>query len=279
LALLAMPLASKAQTTTYSPSQTDMQVPAQAQTNRTLPATIYPKKVARPIKPLSRLAFSGGISTMGVNMQAATNLNRYLNVRGVGNYFNYSISNISTNGFNVAGKANFATGGASLDLYPFPNHGFRLSPGVQFYNQNQISANAVVATGSSFTLSNTKYYSDATNPVMVNANLGLNANQHAATLTTGWGNMIPRKGEHWSFPFELGAAFTAVPTVNVGLNGSACLTAADAATNGPTCVNMGTNTTAQTNLTNQVSTWKNDLNPAKVYPILSFGISYSFRIR
>jgi hypothetical protein len=35
--------------------------------------------------------------------------------------------------------------------------------------------------------------------------------------------MIPRKGGHWSFPFELGAAFTGSPSLNVGLTGWACI--------------------------------------------------------
>ena len=86
--------------------------------------------------PFSHLAFGGGISPLGINLQAAVNVNRYMNLRGVGNFFNYSVNNISTNGLNINGKLNFATAGASVDFYPFPNHGFRLSPGALFYNQN-----------------------------------------------------------------------------------------------------------------------------------------------
>jgi hypothetical protein len=234
------------------------------------------KKADAPLKPFSRLAVGGGVSAMGINMQVATNLNRHLNLRGMGNYFNYTVNNISTNGFNVSGKVNFATGGAALDYYPFPRHGFRLSPGVLFYNQNQITANGVGATGSSITLSGTKYYSETANPLTLNGNLGLNTRKQAATLTTGWGNMIPRNGGHWSFPFEFGAAFTGVPGINVALTGSACTNQTDAATSGPSCVNMATNTTAQANLTAQINKWKSDLNALQVYPIISFGVAYSF---
>ena len=98
-------------------------------------------------------------------------------------------------------------------------------------------------------------------------------------MTTGWGNMISRRGGHWSFPFELGAIFTGVPTLGMTLNGDACLTAQDAASNGATCVNMATNATAQSNLNAQIAKYKNDLNPLQVYPILSFGVGYNFRIR
>jgi len=277
LALLAAPLLSLAQSTipnTYPTGSSQAPRPNAS----ALPAK-KGKKQAPPLKPFSRLALGGGISTMGINMQAATNLNRYLNLRATGNYLDYSINNISTNGFNVAGKANFATAGAALDYYPFPSHGFRLSPGVQFYNQNRIAGNGVLASGNSFTLNEVNYYSEAANPVTVNASLGLNANKQAASITTGWGNMIPRSGGHWAFPFELGAVFTGVPAINVGLTGAACLTAADAASNGLTCVNMATNSTAQSNLNAQVAKWKSDLNPLQAYPIISFGVTYSFRVR
>jgi hypothetical protein len=236
-------------------------------------------------KPFSRLALGGGISSMGVNMQAAVNANRYLNLRGIGNYFSYTVSNVTINnsggssGINVNGNLKFATGGVAMDYYPFPNHGFRLSPGAMLYNQNAASATGIGAPGTSFTFGSQKYYSDTVNPLNINAKLGLNTHQRAFTMTTGWGNMISRRGGHWAFPFELGAVFTGVPTIGLNPTGNACLTAADAATNGPTCVNMATNATAQANVASQIAKYKNDLNPLQVYPILSFGVSYNFKIR
>jgi hypothetical protein len=195
-----------------------------------------------PPTPFSRLALSGGVSlTMGINMQAAVEANRYFNIRGIGNYFTYTVNNVTinkqggSNGINVSGKLNLASAGIALDYYPFPNHGWRLSPGLMLYNQNGVSASGVSTAGSSFSLGGQKYYSDSVNPLNVNANLGLNARQQAFSMTTGWGNMISRRGGHWSFPFELGAVFTGVPAVNINLTGNACLTQADAAINGPTC--------------------------------------------
>ncbi len=237
------------------------------------------KKGEVHLKPFSEIGLSGGVSFMGVNLQAATNLNRYMNVRGIGNVFSYTINNFTTNGFSLNGTFNMASAGAAVDFYPFPKHGFRLSPGVMFYNQNQVSANAVTTPGTSFTLNNTKYYSDTVSPLTLAANLGLNANKQAFTMTTGWGNMIPRKGGHWSFPFELGVVFTGAPTLNMTLAGSACTNQGDATTNGPTCVNMATNATAQSNLASQVATYRNDLDLLQFYPILSFGVSYAIHLR
>lgn len=238
-----------------------------------------------PPAPFSRLALSGGIGANGINMQAAVEANRYFNIRGIGNYFSYTVSNITinnnngSNGINVSGNLKFATAGAAADLYPFPNHGFRLSPGVIFYNQNQVTATGATTPGTSFTFGSQKYYSDTVNPLNISARLGLNTRQHAFSMTTGWGNLISRRGGHWSFPFELGAIFTGSPTIALIPAGNACLSQADAAVNGPSCVNMATDPTAQANVASQVAKYQKDINVLTVYPILSFGIGYNFRIR
>jgi hypothetical protein len=222
---------------------------------------------------------------MGINMQAATNAGPHLNMRTIGNYFNYSVNNVKidggggSNGVNVGGKLNFASLGTALDYYPFPRHGWRLSPGVMLFNQNGIAASGASAAGTSITLGSQLYYSDSSDPFSINASLGLNTRQRAFTMTTGWGNMISRNGGHWSFPFELGAAFTGVPSLKINLTGSACTSQADAAGNGPSCVNMATNATAQSNLNAQIAKYQSDLKPLQVYPILSFGAAYNFSLR
>jgi hypothetical protein len=243
------------------------------------------KRAEVHLKPLSSIAFGGGTSTLGINMQASTNLNRYLNLRGTGNFFNYTANNISTNGFNIDAKLNMAAAGASLDFYPFPNHGFRLSPGALFYNQNRVSANGSVTSGTSITLNDQTYYSATANavtgatPISVIGNLGLHTNKQALTATTGWGNVIPRKGGHWSFPVELGAAFIGSPSIGVNLTGWACTDQAQTNCANLASANNAIATQVQTNLTAQTAKWKSDLDPLKYYPIFSFGLSYNFRVR
>jgi hypothetical protein len=235
---------------------------------------LAPKPTNPTIRPFSRLAVGGGISTQGINLQAAVNANRYINLRGVGNVFNYTVSNISTNGLNINGKLNFATAGASVDLYPFPNHGFRLSPGALFYNQNNVSADITVAGGTSFTLNDVTYYASSTNPIKGNGGLGLNARNPAFSMTTGWGNMIPRRGGHWSFPFEAGVVFSGAPTLNMVLtSGQACNA------QGLNCVNVATDSNVQSNLQAQLTKYRDDVKPFQYYPILSFGVAYSFKLR
>ena len=224
------------------------------------------------MRPLTHFALGGGISLMGINLQTATNVNRYLNLRFAGNFFNYSINDVSTNGFKGSGKLNFATAGASVDFYPFPNRGFRLSPGLLFYNENTVDANVNVASGQSFDLNHVTYYSSTTSPVHGSVNLRLNEIKPAFTMTTGWGNMISRRNHRWSFPFEIGAAFVGSPKLKARLNGQACSEPGLPSS----CFDAATNPGLQANLAAQLAKNEKDLDPLKVFPILSFGISYNF---
>ena len=233
--------------------------------------------------PFSRMAFGAGVSPLGIGFQVATNVNRHLNIRGTGNVFKYS-TNFTTNGLTANANLNLASAGVALDYYP-TRLGFRVSPGVLFYNGNLLSASDTVAGGTSFTLNNQTFYSANANtatgatPVSGNAALGLNSTKPAFTITTGWGNMIPRKGGHLSVPFELGVAVTGQPSLNATLGGWACYDQAQTE-----CTNISSTTdpiaiAVQSDLQAQIAKWKSDLSPLKTYPIISIGIAYAFHIR
>ncbi|WP_263351191.1 hypothetical protein [Acidicapsa acidisoli] len=234
-------------------------------------------------RPLSHVAVGAGISPLGIGLVTAVNLSQHLDLRATGNFFNYSTT-FNTNGFNVDAKLNMASAGASVDYYPF-HWGLRLSPGILFYNKNGASANAPVAPGSSFTLNDQTFYAATPNAALGRTALtgtgtvGLNATKPAFTMTTGIGNLIPRSGRHWSIPFEIGAAFTGSPTVNMSLTGWACYDQAQTE-----CTNVAdpTNPIAvliQGDLQSQVTKWRNDIEPLKVYPIVSTGIVFNFGVR
>ena len=44
-------------------------------------------------------------------------------------------------------------------------------------------------------------------------------------------------------------------------------------------MNVATDPTLNANLQAQIAKYKSDLDPLKFYPIVSFGVSYSFKIR
>ena len=230
-------------------------------------------------RPFSRVVFGVGFSPLGVQMALTTNLNQHFNLRGTGNLFSYS-SNFTTNGIPASAKLNLKSAGTAVDIYPF-HKGFRISPGLLFYNANQATADAKIPGGTSFTLNNQTYYSANANPatgvrpVDGTGQMSLHTTNPAFTITTGWGNTLPRKG-HWSFPFEVGFAFTGAPSVKANLNGWACY---DNAQTLCTDINSKTDPIAleiQSNLQTQVAKWTHDIEPLKTYPIASFGVAYSF---
>lgn len=257
----------------FEPALGDATAPAYATEGGASGKSNIAPSATAPIKPLSRIALGVGVSPLGIGLQAATNINRHFNVRATGSLFNYTVNNIGTEGFNVTAKLKLASAGASLDYYPF-HAGFRLSPGVLFYDGNKADTTFVAAAGTSFTLNNHTYYSaSGGNEVRGVGAFGLGNGRAAFTATTGWGNVIPASGRHWSFPVEVGVAFIQQPTVALSLSGFVC----DA--HGHNCVNVATDATAQADLAAQVKKYQNDFEPLKTYPIVSFGVAYNFKIR
>lgn len=225
------------------------------------------------VRPFSRLAFGSEISPLGIGISATTNITSHFNIRGNGSYFNYSGANFNTQGFNINAKINLTSARTSLDIYPF-RAGFRLSPGVMLHNDNQGTMNLTVAPGQSFTLNNQTYYSaTGANAVKGLGSFGLGNGSPAFTMTTGWGNTIPRSRRRISFPFEVGAAFIHTPSLNFNLTGLGC------DKTGAYCVDVAQNPQIQQNIAAQVAQYRKDIEPLKTFPIVSFGVAYNFSIR
>lgn len=234
------------------------------------------------LPPFSRMSFGVGISPLGIGLQASTNLNSHLNVRAIGNVFKYSTS-FTVNNIPASADLNLASAGGVLDYYPF-HSGFRLSGGVLFVNQNQISATSSIAAGDSLTLNGQTYYSANANsvtgatPLNGTGNLSLNQMKPGLLLTTGWGNHVKHSG-HLSFPVEIGVAFVGTPKVTMNLGGWACTDASQTY-----CTNIAdpTNPIAiqfQSNLNTQINKWNSDISALESYPVVSFGVAYSFQVR
>jgi hypothetical protein len=247
-------------------------------------ASVSPAPVASApaARPFSRVALGGGITPLGIQLSMTNNLNQHLNLRSSGNLFKYS-TDFTSSGISADAQLDMHSVGTAVDIYPF-HDGFRISPGVLFYNGDQLNASASVPAGTSFTLNNQTYYSARANsttgatPVNGNALLNLHTTNPAFTITTGWGNTIPRNG-HWSFPFEVGVALTGAPSLKVNLRGWACY---DQGQTQCTDITSKTDPIAlqiQSNLAAQVGKWARDIEPLKTYPIASFGVAYSFGLR
>ena len=109
-----------------------------------------PKGDASSSHTLTRFALGFGVSPLGLQLAATTNVSKNLNLRATGNFFNYS-TNFNSSGISATGKLSLASMGVDVDYYPL-HLPIRISPGLLLYNGNQLTATANVPGGDSFTL-------------------------------------------------------------------------------------------------------------------------------
>lgn len=146
--------------------------------------------------------------------------------------------------------------------------GLHLSPGVLLYNGNQVTANASVPGGQTFTLSNTNYVSDVADPVRGTGKLTVY--KAAPMLLLGIGNLVPRSSSHFSTSLEIGAVYQGPPLVTLNLGGSAC------DSTGLFCRAISSDPTIQSNIAAEQAKLNKSASPYKFYPVLSFGVGYKF---
>jgi hypothetical protein len=216
--------------------------------------------------PFSGLAIGAKVGVLGIGVEAATPLARRFNLRGGANFFSYT-DNLTSDGIHYDAKLRFRSGEASLDWFPFVRS-FHISPGLLFYNGNQITGSAAVPGGQTFTLNDVTYRSSPSDPV--NGTGRLKFNQAAPKVTVGFGNMLPRNGGHFSVPFELGFAYEGYPKVALNLAGTVC------DPTGVNCEAIASDPSVQANIAAQQTKISNDAAPARFYPLLSLGFAYSF---
>lgn len=235
-------------------------------------------------RPFSTAATSEGVSSLGPQFQIATNINRQMNLR---NSFGFMVWKkwVSFDGYTSHATIDLLSSSTSLDFYPLPGHGLRFSAGILIHNSLPGDAAVRLAPlqGGSFTLNGHTYYSPkysgqanpdpkgpAPGPVVAFEKLQLR--NAALTVTTGWGNIIQRKKKGpWSFPVEAGVALLGSPTVKANwVDGQIC----DAQFQ--SCQYAMANAQFQSDLLAQFGPYKNHLDLLKTYPVVSFGVAYSF---
>lgn len=234
--------------------------------------------------PFSRVGIGADVSLLGIGIKSAIVLNRDFDARLMGNFFHYNTGRIEAEGFNVNGNVHLASAAASLDWYPF-NSIWRLSPGLMFFNRNQISAAIDIVPGTKFTLDGQNFYSASANPatgatpLTGTAILGLHTNRPAATIAGGFGKFIPRSNRHWSFPSEFGVAFTGAPSADVNVSGWTCLDAAQTQCSSLSAPANPVATDFNNALQASLAKWRRGLGRVQVYPIFTYSVVYSFNVR
>lgn len=249
---------------------------ARAATEHDRPWDVTPAGSLRQ-EPFSRIGVGAGVSPLGIGANAAVVLTEYFDGRLTGNFFRFNNGHFEADGVNVTAGLHLASGAASLDFYPF-NSPIRLSAGLMFYNTNHVSGTLRVASGTGFTLNGDSFFAGAagSTPLTGVAAIALHAIRPAPTLTFGFGKFIPRSNRHWSTPAEFGVAFTGAPTVNVAMAGTVCsdplLTTCGeiSDTSNPVAAKFNSDLKAK------LVTWRSNVGRVQIFPIFSYGVSYSF---
>lgn len=215
--------------------------------------------------PFSRIGIGVKMSTLGAGIEVATPLAGRLNVRGGFNMFRYSRP-ITNDGIHYSGQLQFQSAEAHLDWFLLG--GFHVSPGVLFYNDNQLTATAAVPGGQTFSVGGTSYESDPTAPVTGTGKLDFV--KVSPSIMMGMGNLIPRNGRHFSFVFEVGGAYQGSARVALNLAGNVC------DTTGMVCRAVSSDPTVLANIQAQQVKIQNDVNPYRFFPVLSVGFGFNF---
>jgi hypothetical protein len=226
-------------------------------------AQLGPKESGRTA--FSRVGIGVKVSTLGVGVEAATPLAEKFNVRGGFNMFRYSRA-ITNNGIQYNAQLQFQSAEAHLDWFPF--WGIHVSPGILFYNGNQLTATAAVPGGQTFSAGGTTYESDPATPVTGTGKL--NFLRVSPSIMVGVGNLIPRNGRHYSFLFEVGGAYQGSARVALNLAGNVC------DTTGTFCRAISSDPTVQANIQAQQVKIQNDVNPYRFFPVISMGVGFNF---
>jgi hypothetical protein len=207
-------------------------------------------------------------SSLGLGGQIAVQVLDRANVRVGFNGFDYHGTRTS-GGILYAGNLNLVSANANFDYFLTRN--FHVSPGLLIYDNNYGAEKFSIPSGEEFTYGNGTYESSSASPTTGTARLGLN--KVAPEILFGWGNMIPRRGKRWSFEVDAGVAYQGSPRVALALNGFVCTPPNTA---GATCTNAATDPSVQANIRIQEGKVSNEVSIFRFYPVVSFGISYSF---
>jgi hypothetical protein len=203
-------------------------------------------------------------STLGTGLELATPLLRSVNLRLGANIFAFGYT-FSIDGVVYNSDLHFRSAQASFDWFPIHST-FHISPGI-LYGRNSLSALAYVPPGQSFSLGNQPLINSIDDPMGGTASAVFPRN-FAPSLMAGFGNMVPRTGNHFSFPLEVGVAFTGRPIIDLHLSGTACTTDG--------CFYSVTDPTTQISLQKEIVKLNNDVRWFPVYPIASARVAYRF---
>lgn len=210
-------------------------------------------------------------SLLGGGVEAAVRVNDHTNVRAGFNMFSYSHKFIE-DGAPWKGQLSFETIEAHFDFFPRAGR-FHMSPGILIYTSTPVTATSAFAGNQTLGFGDASgVVSDPSAPL--NGNMKMKFNRVAPMFTVGWGNVVSRKAlRHFSFPLELGVAFTGAPQAKLNVAGNVC---EPDPTGTLYCSSITNDPTFQASVLSEQKDINNSVRFLKVYPIISFGVGYKF---
>ncbi|MDD5678434.1 MAG: hypothetical protein PHW60_10655 [Kiritimatiellae bacterium] len=196
------------------------------------------------------IALAAKIGTLGPGLETTIGIVEWLNLRAGGYYFRFRHGgNVKDVEFDFDVK--LASVPLMVDLHPFQNE-FRISGGV-IYNRNMAdldgAPNVITKIGNNY------YTSDEIGELIGSVRF----NNWAPYIGLGYGNAVLDADKTWGFVFDIGIMWQGSPSVALSSSGTK---AADP--------------TFQQDLAIEESDIQDDADVFRIYPVLSFGISYQF---
>jgi hypothetical protein len=194
------------------------------------------------------------VGTLGAGINVATPINDSFQLRLNVNGAKYSRSQTEEN-VDYDADLKFANVGLLVDYFPFESVGFHLTGGA-YYNGNKIDASGKPNASGDFEINDVTY--DVSELGKLDAKLDFD--KFAPYAGIGWGN--DSRSEGFGFSFDLGVL---VGQTHVGLT--------------PTYGSAATAAIRQ-NIDDDIAAEQkkldDDLDKLKVYPVIMFGVTYTF---
>jgi hypothetical protein len=201
----------------------------------------------------NNFAIGPKIGTTGFGLEGRAMITQNLYGRLGVNYFGYSFKSKDDSQVDYNVKLNLLTVPLMLDYHPFDNSGFRLSLGIA-YNNNNISSNA--KPGNKITLRNTDYYPDQVGEIKGKLTFG---NKIVPVASIGYDSSII-SNDPLSFNAEFGLMYSGKVRTSLSASGL-----------------LGSDKKMIDDLKNGLDENLNKIEKyLKIFPIISFGIKYSF---
>jgi hypothetical protein len=214
------------------------------------------------LRPFRSYAVGFRAGTLGTGVEIATPLAGRINLRSGFNFFAFT-DPYNMDGVDYDARMHLQSSQTTLDWFV---GNFHISPGFLYFKSG-MTAPTSVGPGRTFVLGKQTFLNSVDDPVTGSSSV-IYPRKFAPLLLLGYGNLLPRSGQHLTLPIEVGVAYTGAPLIDVALNGSACVTDG--------CVNFSQNADAQKFLKQEIQILNEDLKHYPVFPIVTGGLAYRF---